>query len=699
MDSQKRATVSVCIIAKDEAATIQPSLESIRDQVDEIVVLVDDSTTDGTLSLAKKYADVVSTFHWENDFAKARNLAISRCTKQWVLSMDAHEVLHPKSKQVLSDLLKRVLPGLDLADTQVFSAMIYMNPEGTDIERLIPTTFFLQPRLFLNNGKHKYYGRVHNWLNSDPDSGLKRPVNELVFVHKRTEENSEVRKKQRAVINIPQLLLDVEDIKRDNVPKTDPRYSRPYFYLAQTYYEVDDLDNALKHYKLYLQRSTWFAERAHAYLMLGAIYQQRKDYKSARQAFLDGMKEDWERAEFPLSLGNISWEQKDLYQAEHWWKAATEMKPPMNGMFLVGAAYTYEPYMKLAMLYSTVGEWFEAIQSAQKAISLGCTNQDMIGKIDVWKTKAGMKPNAKNVILYDENNAFTFLGGIQSHLSEKGYNVATSIVFDSDASKWADVIWIEWCAANLMEATAREKPANQKWICRLHGYEIFSSTRMLHTDWSKLDVLMFVAEHIRQRFLEVYWLPDSVKTVVIPNGIDVKRWSFAKREYSDSKNIGIVGILTDKKGPQILAKVIRHFAEKHPEYKFLLRFDIPHQPSVEEGVLRYDLRDLRNWEWVPRQESMNVWMEDLKYLISTSTLESFSYVVGEAMTKGIKPLIHDFMGSRDLWPHELIWRDIEELEKVIAAPYESDKYRQWVIDKYSLDKQIDKIVELIEETK
>ncbi len=690
MNTIERATVSVCLIAKNEAGTLQPCLKSVRDVVDEIVVLVDDSTTDDTFEKAKKYADVVDYFKWEDNFSAARNQSIAKCTKEWILIMDAHEILHPKSKSVLTNLLQRVQPGKDMSDTSVFSGMIYMNPEGQDLDKLIPEIFFLQPRLFKNNGDHLYEGRVHNWLATKEGSrGLKRPVNEMVFIHRRTEENRKVRKEQRKSMNVEILLKDIEE---------NPTVARYYFYLANTYLEVDEHDKAIETYNKYLEMSTWNAERAHAMLMMATIYCQRKAWKEAMDILYDALHEDWERAEIYCLLGDVAYEQKDFYRAQHWWNAAKDKRPPMNGLFLTGPAYTYMPYEKLANLYTNVGEWIEASFCADKAIELGSQSPNMKKVLSLCGDKLKLKPDQPNIILYDENDQFTFLHGIHTELN-KEFNVATAAEYDSKQSKWADVVWFEWCNKNIIKATNMVKPKGQRWIVRLHGFEIYSTKRMMNIDWSKIDVLMFVAEHTRQHFMDTFWMADNTKNVVIPNGVDLNKWSFAKREFSEKKNIAVIGILTEKKGPQLLAKTIRYFSKMHPDYRFLLRMDVLSDPDVNKKMLDYELRDLTNWEWVPRVESVNAWLEDVKFLLSTSILESFGFVIAEAMAKGIKPLIHDFRGSRDMYPENLIWRDMEELEQVFCSEYKSEEYREWIEEHFSLDGQMTQIKKLLVEMK
>ncbi|MHA1882471.1 MAG: glycosyltransferase [Candidatus Thorarchaeota archaeon] len=689
--SDKKASVSAALIVRNEAKTLEMCLKSIRDYVEEIVVLVDNRTTDQSYEIATRLADKVQYFKWHDDFAGARNEAIALCSHEWILIMDGHEVLHPKSGQILENLKGRVVEGGDLETTGRFDAFVYMDPKGKDADHLIPTSFFLQPRLFRKEA-FRYRGRIHNFLEPTSEKAKEyaiRPVNELVFLHSRPEELSELRKQERREINIRILKEEIEK---------DPDYARAYFYLAQTYYEAEMYDDALETYQKYIEKSSWDAEKAHAYLMMATIYAEMKQFEEARECCYKGIGLDWGRAEFYLTLGDIAYEEKDFYQAQHWYTSAKDKKPPMNGLFLHGASYTYAPYVKLAKLYSTVGEWMDALTSARTALELGADEPDMVQKMPLWEKYLGLKEDAKNVLFFDENNSFTFLNGITARLSGK-YNVATASAYDPTHAYWANYLWVEWCANGAAQITTLQKPKHQKWIIRLHGYEIFSPHRIDSTDWSKVDALVFVADHIRKRFNERYWLPKNVKIVTIPNGVDVDRWDFAKREYSSSKNIGIIGILSEKKGPLLLAKVIRYFAKAHPEYKFLLRLDVLNSPDVNEGMLKYELRDLDNWEWVPRQESLNTWMEDLKYLLSTSILESFSYVIAEAMAKGIKPLIHDFFGSRDLWPENLIWRDLEELDALLDQPYESDAYRQWVKERYSLDTQVQRIEQLFADLK
>lgn len=82
------------MIVKDEAATLGHCLGSVRDLVDEMVV-VDTGSTDGTAALAGQLGARVAHFPWGDDFAAARNESLRLCTGDWVLLLDADEAVDP----------------------------------------------------------------------------------------------------------------------------------------------------------------------------------------------------------------------------------------------------------------------------------------------------------------------------------------------------------------------------------------------------------------------------------------------------------------------------------------------------------------------------------------------------------------------------------------------------------------------------
>lgn len=84
------STLSVIVITKNEAHNLPRCLESVP-FADEIVV-VDAHSTDGTRDVARRYTEKVFDLPWQG-FGGAKQAALDRATCEWVLSVDADEVL------------------------------------------------------------------------------------------------------------------------------------------------------------------------------------------------------------------------------------------------------------------------------------------------------------------------------------------------------------------------------------------------------------------------------------------------------------------------------------------------------------------------------------------------------------------------------------------------------------------------------
>ncbi|MEO1209604.1 MAG: tetratricopeptide repeat protein [Cyanobacteria bacterium J06638_20] len=84
--------ISLCMIVRNEAERLSRCLDSVRDLVDEMVVL-DTGSTDETVAIAQSHGATVPFYAWNDDFAAARNVALEHVTGDWVLVLDADETL------------------------------------------------------------------------------------------------------------------------------------------------------------------------------------------------------------------------------------------------------------------------------------------------------------------------------------------------------------------------------------------------------------------------------------------------------------------------------------------------------------------------------------------------------------------------------------------------------------------------------
>jgi tetratricopeptide (TPR) repeat protein len=97
-------SLALSMIVRDAAATLRQCLESVRGIADEIVI-GDTGSADSTLEIARELGARIIEIPWANDFSAARNAVLAEVRCNWVLSLDADEILDPEAGKSLRKLL------------------------------------------------------------------------------------------------------------------------------------------------------------------------------------------------------------------------------------------------------------------------------------------------------------------------------------------------------------------------------------------------------------------------------------------------------------------------------------------------------------------------------------------------------------------------------------------------------------------
>jgi glycosyltransferase involved in cell wall biosynthesis len=147
--------LSLCMIVKDEEDCIGRCLASVKDMVDEIII-VDTGSTDRTKEICHTFGAQVHDFVWNNSFAEARNDSLQRATGDWILWLDADEEVDPTDRHRLRDILDQ--------DTHDVMLIHLINYYGEEVD---PTKVFNmgQNRLFRNHKGFKFQNNIHEVLN------------------------------------------------------------------------------------------------------------------------------------------------------------------------------------------------------------------------------------------------------------------------------------------------------------------------------------------------------------------------------------------------------------------------------------------------------------------------------------------------------------------------------------------------------
>lgn len=191
-------SITACLIVRDEAERLAACLDSVRPFVDELVVL-DTGSVDDTVAVAMRAGARVEQVGWSDDFAAARNLALTACHTDWVLSLDADEMVHgtpPWLKPMLASC-RPELDGLTIAIT---------NADGPDARGL---TEHRELKLFRRTAA-RWVGRVHErpvrWDGREPFAAT-LPEQTLRLTHFGYRDPEVVRRKAERNARLSRLAL------------------------------------------------------------------------------------------------------------------------------------------------------------------------------------------------------------------------------------------------------------------------------------------------------------------------------------------------------------------------------------------------------------------------------------------------------------------------------------------------------------
>ena len=136
--------LSATLIARDEERFLPDCLHSIREVVDEIVV-VDTGSRDSTRDIAASFEARVFSFEWCDDFSAARNFAIDQARGDWLLYIDADERVRSPPQASLTT---------ELAAPELVCATVRFRPRTG-------FTAYREHRLIRRDPRIRFHGAMH----------------------------------------------------------------------------------------------------------------------------------------------------------------------------------------------------------------------------------------------------------------------------------------------------------------------------------------------------------------------------------------------------------------------------------------------------------------------------------------------------------------------------------------------------------
>lgn len=246
----------------EEAAKLDRCLESVYQHVDEVCITItgENKAVEAT---ARKYGANVSHFHWVRDFAKARTFSFEQATGDWVLWLDADDVLYGAEK--LRGYADQAL------DQGVDGFLFLYHYRHDEHGNLIESHWKAQ--MVKNDGHAEWKGAVHEDLLPKRSVQWVK-VSDVVRVHTST-----------AVETSDHFQRNLEILKIENI--ANPKEPRTWFYLARTYLGLGQYEKTIECCNEYLKLSGWDQERYEARLIMGEAFTKLGDLKTAILAYSD----------------------------------------------------------------------------------------------------------------------------------------------------------------------------------------------------------------------------------------------------------------------------------------------------------------------------------------------------------------------------------------------------------------------------
>lgn len=212
--------------------------------MDEIIV-VDTGSKDETINIARPYADEIYEIEWHDDFSKARNYACSRCSSEWILSIDADEQLEKGG-------IEKLWTHLHDTGEDAFRVRLEYGEETT-----------LGIKVVRNRTGVFWVGKAHNNLNI--------PVTKTIDVTMYCDISPSHSLDRDRTLRI--LKKDLHDT---------PSNKRNLYYLAREYANRHDFQDAIDLFNRYVEEGDDRFLRADACLYLAKMYRATDDMRLAR---------------------------------------------------------------------------------------------------------------------------------------------------------------------------------------------------------------------------------------------------------------------------------------------------------------------------------------------------------------------------------------------------------------------------------
>lgn len=351
------ATISACLIVRNEENHIKKCLESMLTIPIDEYIIVDTGSTDNTKEIVKTFLETCLSennissklfdFKWIDDFAAARNFSFSKATSDYIFWIDADDIVPEETCKIIREYVEN--PG---ETDYLMLPYIYAKDEyGT------PTLVLKRERVLKRSKNLKWHDLIHEYIDLADMVGhfINAPI-----IHERTGEDA-AKDGRRNIIIYEKAIADNHEMM--NVPRFNLYYGAAL--------ESDGRDiEALPQYTEFLRKSGPCDECVQAMCSIARIYLNKGLFEQCRSMCFKIMEQDGRFAE-PFYYMGLTYILKELYaDAIKWFKCAEMMNKPDVHIPVSAADYSINPKAKLEICYWKCNNFQQAMHYCIECLRL-----------------------------------------------------------------------------------------------------------------------------------------------------------------------------------------------------------------------------------------------------------------------------------------------------------------------------------------
>ncbi len=438
----QKSEISLCMIVRNEEQFLAQCLRSVRAVVDEIVV-VDTGSTDSTPRIAADFGAHVFSFQWTDDFSAARNYSLEHAGGNWILVLDADEIIAQRDTEKIRALEKGD------TDAYLFTYRSY-SQDSYDIRWIANDGSYDEGkgwdgwlsgrvvRMFRRDDRIRFRGAVHETVDhSVIESGGKFATTDVIIHHFHEKKGkATLREKQLSYLRLCEKNLAafpqsakthfdmglvqryiLNDVKRaiplqQKALQIDPDFEDARMELALLYHLDGDTKSAANELGALLRRNPRYAP---AWLLCAIMLEHQGKVDRASECYTKALEVNPNLIDARINLGTLWLGTGNVAGARAAWELAHKMNPSnARALLNLGAlelrdgnlasaqgflekALAQSPdspavWNNLGVLHARLGRSEQALEAFEKVLALDPTREDARKNIAEVRSCAAPSP-------------------------------------------------------------------------------------------------------------------------------------------------------------------------------------------------------------------------------------------------------------------------------------------------------------------